>query len=192
MSEIDFARGCLDGNAADLARLDTLVRSVSSSDEVRQAVMQKLIVDRRLAHFDGRSSLSRWLRTVSARLQVDLSRTTREDAVEMRVLESLLPSGNHLEAQIVGLEARRALQLALRESLNALSQRDQLFVQHAYLDGLTLTAIGQLYEVAPSTVMRALDRALETLRGAARRYLQETTRLKNRSLESLVRTGLDA
>lgn len=192
MSEIEFARACLAGDTSELSRLDGLVRSVCRNDEVHQAVMQKLLVDRRLEQFDGRSSLGRWLRTVAARLQVDLVRASREDAVEARVLESLLPPGNHLEAQIVGLEARTALQAALREALLTLTKRDQLFVQHAYLDGLTLTAIGQLYQVAPSTVMRAIDRSLAVLRTAAKTHLAQVMKLGARSVESLVRTGLDA
>ena len=148
------------------------------------------LVDGRLKEFDGRGALRSWLKPVALRLEVALQRASREDAVEDRVLDALLPASEHLEAQLVTHEARRLLSEAVRHALESIAPREKLWVQHYHLDGMTLTAIGVLYSVAPSTVMRALDRALGQLRALVREHLVETHQLGLASLNSLVRAGV--
>lgn len=87
-------------------------------------------------------------------------------------------------------EARALMKKALAAALEKVSARERLWVQHYHLDGMTLTAIARLYAVAPSTVMRAIDRSLEELRALAREHLSKTHRLGLASLESLVRHGV--
>ncbi len=191
MTDVELARACLAGDRGALERLDEMIRQVSQLDDVRQAVRQRLLVDQSLSKFEGRSSLWRWLKTVAARLEVDLRRTQRETHVEDQVLDALLPPAQPAESGLVTSEARAALGRAMNEALSQLEPRDRLFIQHAYLDGMSLTAIGRLYGVAPSTVMRAIDRSLAALREAARQCLTQDQRLTGQSLESLVRAGLN-
>jgi RNA polymerase sigma-70 factor, ECF subfamily len=189
-ADLDLAQGALTGNIEALRAFDALVSSLPVSDDARQAVRHKALVDGRLKEFDGRGALRSWLKTVALRLEVDLQRASKEDAVEDRVLDALLPASEHLEAQLVTNEARRLLREAVRHALEGLAPREKLWVQHYHLDGMTLTAIGVLYSVAPSTVMRALERALEQLRSLVREHLVETHQLGLASLNSLVRAGV--
>ncbi len=189
-ADLALAQGALTGNIEALRAFDALVASLPVSDDARQAVRQKALVDGRLKEFDGRGALRSWLKTVALRLEVDLQRASKEDAVEDRVLDALLPASEHLEAQLVTDEARRLLREAVRHALGGLAAREKLWVQHYHLDGMTLTAIGVLYSVAPSTVMRALDRSLEQLRTLVREHLVETHQLGLASLNSLVRAGV--
>ena len=189
-ADLDLAQGALAGNLEALRAFDALVASLPVSDDARQAVRRKTLVDGRLKEFDGRGALRSWLKTVALRVEVDLQRASREDAVEDRVLDALLPASEHLEAQLVTDEARRLLREAVRHALESIAPREKLWVQHYHLDGMTLTAIGTLYSVAPSTVMRALDRALEQLRSLVRKHLVETHQLGLASLNSLVRAGV--
>lgn len=189
-ADLDLAQGALTGNIEALRAFDALVASLPVSDDARQAVRKKALVDGRLKEFDGRGALRSWLKTVALRLEVDLQRASKEDAVEDRVLDALLPASEHLEAQLVTNEARRLLREAVRHALGGLAPREKLWVQHYHLDGMTLTAIGVLYSVAPSTVMRALERALEQLRSLVREHLVETHQLGLASLNSLVRAGV--
>lgn len=189
-ADLDLAQGALTGNIEALRAFEALVASLPVSDDARQAVRHKALVDGRLKEFDGRGALRSWLKTVALRLEVDLQRASKEDAVEDRVLDALLPASEHLEAQLVTNEARRLLREAVRHALEGLAPREKLWVQHYHLDGMTLTAIGVLYSVAPSTVMRALDRALEQLRSLVREHLVETHQLGLASLNSLVRAGV--
>lgn len=190
MTDAEFAKACLDGDATQLERLDVLIREATPNDDLRQALRHRLLVEKRLEQFKGRSSLNRWLKTVATRLEIDLSRKGREDSVDDALLEALLPPAMHGEAQLVQSQAREALKAALREALRALGAREQLYVQHAYLDGLTLTAIGRLYGVAPSTVMRVIDRSIAMIKQTARTHLARNVQLAGLSLESLVREGL--
>lgn len=188
--DLDLARGALTGDIEALRAFDALVSSLPVSDDARQAVRHKALVDGRLKEFDGRGALRSWLKTVALRLEVDLQRASREDAVEDRVLDALLPASEHLEAQLVSDEARRLLREAVRHALGGLAPREKLWVQHYHLDGMTLTAIGQLYAVAPSTVMRAIDKSVTRLRALVQEHLRETHQLGLNSLDSLVRAGV--
>jgi RNA polymerase sigma-70 factor (ECF subfamily) len=189
-ADLDLAQRALTGDIEALRAFDALVSSLPVSDDARQAVRRKALVDGRLREFDGRGALRSWLKTVALRLEVDLQRASKEDAVEDRVLEALLPSSEHLETEVIAGEARRLLRDAVRHALDGIAPREKLWVQHYHLDGMTLTAIGALYSVAPSTVMRALDRSLGQLRLLVREHLVETHQLGLASLNSLVRAGV--
>lgn len=163
------------------------VQPLPVDDDVKQLVRQKLLTDpKRLAGFTGRGALSQWLKAICARTQIDVQRAGREDAVEQRVLDVLLPVSASPEIALLKNQARASLRDALHEALSRLDTRERLFVQHHYLDGLTLTAIGTMYSVAPSTVMRALDRVRVHLKDATIALLVER---HGGSVESLVRAA---
>lgn len=188
--DLELARRALAGNPEATRAIDVLIEALPVSDDARQLVRQRVLVDGKLRHFDGRGPLRLWLKTVGARIEVDLRRGEREEAVEDRVLAALLPSSAHREQELITLEARHVLQASVRHALRELAERDRLFVQHYYLDGLTLTAIADLYQVAPSTVMRAVNRALEALRELVRQHLMAHHQLGLATLVSLVRVGV--
>jgi|GEM_PF-2209763 len=163
------------------------VQPLPVDDDVKQLVRQKLLTEpKRLASYTGRGGLAQWLRAICARTQIDVQRAGREDAVEDRVLEVMLPTTATPEVALLKHQARGALREALHEALGRLDPRERLFVQHHYLDGLTLTAIGAMYGVAASTVMRALDRVRDNLKDATLALLIER---HGGSVESLVRAA---
>lgn len=190
VTELELCQACLAGDDDALRALDVHVRALPVDDDVKQALRHKLLVEKKLGEFSGTGSLPRWLKTVAARLAVDLRRGSREDAVEDAVLTALLPPTGNLESQAVTVQAREVLREAVHAALGALPDRDRLFVQHYHLDGMTLTAIGQLYSVAPSTVMRSLDRTVERIRELVRDHLAKAHGLEQASIDSLVRVGL--
>lgn len=187
----DLARRALDGDVEALRAIDGLIAGLSVSDEARQLTAHKALVEGKLKDFDGRGPLRLWLKTMALRAEVDLKRSTREDAVEDRMLDRLIPCSPHEEQELITRESRAVLKDALGKALASLSERDRLFVQHYHLDGLTLTAIGELHHVAPSTVMRALGKAIAQLRVLVQEHLVATHQLGLASLESLVRAGVD-
>ncbi|MDX2014073.1 MAG: sigma-70 family RNA polymerase sigma factor [Myxococcaceae bacterium] len=189
-ADFDLARGALAGEPQSLRVFEAIVSTLPVSDEARQVLRHRALVDRKLEAFDGRGPLRTWLKTVALRLEVDLTRAHRDDAVEDRVLEALMPPSAHLEAELVRSQSRQALREAVRTSLDSLTERERLWIQHHYLDGLTLTAIGKVHGVAPSTVMRALEKAVVTLQGLVRAHLRQVHGLGLTSLDSLVRAGV--
>jgi RNA polymerase sigma-70 factor (ECF subfamily) len=187
--DLELAQRATAGDASALQAVDALVSTLPVSDEARQVVRHRVLVDGRLREFAGKGSLRSWLKAVALRVEVDLRRANREDAMEDSVLDQLVPPSAHAEKSLVDAEARAVLRSALHEALKALPERERLYVQHYHLDGLTLTRIGMLYGVAPSTVMRTLARTMEQLRDLVREHLVATHHLGLASLESLVRAG---
>ncbi|MFZ5442959.1 MAG: sigma-70 family RNA polymerase sigma factor [Myxococcota bacterium] len=190
-TDLELCRRCLAGEAAALERLGALVDALGLEADLKQALLTRLLVERKLEHFSGEGSLRRWLKTVAVRLASNLARSTsREDAVEDEVLDALLPPQGAAESAVMRAQARAALREAVQHALDQLEPRERLFIQHHFLDGMTLSAIGALYSVAPSTVMRAIERSLALVNRAAHAHLRDVHRLEDASLVSLVRVGL--
>lgn len=187
-AEVYLCRAIAAGDLAARAHFERgFVQPLPIDDDVKQLVRQRLLTQpAKLAGYTGRGDLSQWLKAVCARTQIDVQRAGREEAVEQRVLDALVPASASPEVALVKQQARAALHAAVREALAGLAAREQLFVQHHYLDGLTLTAIGAMYGVAPSTVMRALDRVRARLKDETIALLVER---HGGSVESLVRAA---
>jgi RNA polymerase sigma-70 factor, ECF subfamily len=166
------------------------IEPLTLDDDVKQLLRHKLLLEGgRLSSYTGRGELAQWVKAIGARLRVDVLRAGREDAVEDRMLEALVPASANSELEHLKQDARKALRDALYDGLEALDSRERLFVQHYHLDGLTLTAIGEMYGVAPSTVMRALERARLRLKEVAHAWLAQTHGLSPTALDSLVRAA---
>jgi RNA polymerase sigma-70 factor (ECF subfamily) len=188
--DLAIATAALAGQPEGFQRLEQLLATLPFPDEVIQAVRQRVLVERKLAAFDGRGSLRAWLKTVAARLEVDLQRASREDSTEDRLLERLLPPSANLEHELITTEARHLMRGAVQAALERLPARHRLWVQLYYLDDMTLTAIAELHAVAPSTVMRALRGAIDELKALVRGHLVDAHRLGTASIDSLVRRGV--
>jgi RNA polymerase sigma-70 factor len=187
--DLALAQRATAGDASALKAVDALIETLPVSEEARQVVRQRALVEGKLRDFTARGPLRLWLKTMALRVDVDLQRANREDAMEDSMLDALIPPSPHAEKSLVDAESRTVLKRALHVALNALPERERLYVQHYHLDGLTLTRIAMLYGVAPSTVMRTLARTLEQLRELVREHLVATHHLGLASLESLVRAG---
>lgn len=171
-----FAQSALAGDRLALQTLDAALDALALDDESRQLLHARLIFQRKLAGFTGRTPFRQWLKAVAARVEIDRRRERREAPLEVLVLDHLLPA----EAP-----ARKAKLLAvLAGLLSALPERERLFVQHHFVDGLTLTAIGRLHEVAASTVMRTLERCLAGLSRALSLELNALSRTREAGLVS--------
>ncbi len=188
--DLAIARSALANEPEGLRQFEALLETLPFSDEVLQGVRQRTLVERKLLAFDGRGSLRSWLKTVAARLEVDLRRANREDTTEDRLLERLLPPSTNLEQEVVTSEAREVLRTAVKSALAQLPARNRLWVQLYHLEGLTLTAIGELHGVAPSTVMRAIGKAVDELRQLVREHLVATHHLGTASVDSMLRLGM--
>jgi RNA polymerase sigma factor (sigma-70 family) len=137
--------------------------------EVREGRRRSL-----LNYFDGRSSLSTWLRAVLARRYIDSYRHDRRSVSLEQYPPDTWPQAGAPEdppdpnrARYLGL-----LRDALEDALRALAPRDRLRLNYYYLQELTLRQIGQLLGEHESSVSRRLNRA----RKAVRRQVERTMR----------------
>lgn len=154
-SEIDAAAATLRAPGADM-------------EEVKQVVRAQLFVadgDRSpgVADYAGRGSLRGWVRIIATR---ELLRMMRRGRKEIPLEEHLL---HDLEAE-ADPEIERLKQLyraqvsdALREAIGRLDVRDRLLLRYQICDGMSIDAIGAIYQVHRATAARWLNKARSAL-----------------------------
>jgi RNA polymerase sigma-70 factor len=132
-------------------------------------------------YFHGRSKLSTWLRSVLARKQIDIFRTSGRTVS----LEAELEGGSPREFTRcagrvhpdLGSDPDHAkyvarLDGALSTALTGLTSRERMMVACYYVDELSLAEIGSLLREHESTVSRHLERIRRTLRERVTETLQ--------------------
>lgn len=194
LADLYLACGCAAGDPAALAAFDAafLAGDVRTSDDVKQALRQKLFVAEagappRIASYAGRGALGRWVRAVATRLSLDEARRAREVPTEDALLDALGIDGA-AGPELIQLkrDARRVVQTALREAIEALSARERTLLLQYYIDGLGLVALGKLFGLAPSNISRSLARARAVLVAGMRRSLMRHHGLPGEELDRLV------
>ena len=138
----------------------------------------------KLAYYSGCGSLGGWLRAVVGQLAVDRHRRTS------RLVQTEEPSEfdraaaeTHVESDgwrpaperdpesaLADMEAARAVEDALAESLGGLDAEDRLLVKLYYFDGLKLKEAGAVLGVHEATASRRLTR----LHGEIRKRVEST------------------
>lgn len=122
-------------------------------------------------YFQGRSSLSTWLRAVLAQRYVDRIRASRR----MEPLpdeEAMAPPSVMQGSRTTGRtdpeepRCRAAVKDALDVALDALEPRDRLRLRCYYTQALKLVAIGKLFGESEATASRQLARVRKELREA--------------------------
>jgi RNA polymerase sigma-70 factor (ECF subfamily) len=160
-------------------------------DEVRQALRERLFVgaSARISAYTGRGPLGAWLRTVAARLAVDLRASQPARATAEALSTTPDPELDYLKARYQPV-FREALQAALA----GLSVAERNMLRLHFLDGLTATQIAALERVAVSTVTRALERTRRRIVDETKRHFAARLALprgESQSVLRLVRSHLD-
>jgi RNA polymerase sigma-70 factor, ECF subfamily len=178
--------------AAIRGAIESIDRDPSFVDEVRQAVMERLLAaggdKSRLLQYQGRASLEAWVVVTARREALGLLRAdaTRRRALA-RVVDEPLPFPLDPELAFLRERYREAFRAALSAAISGLSLRQRTVIRLQTVGGLTLARIGALLGVDESTVSRWAQ-------GARRAILLETERelglqlgLQVSELPSLVR-----
>lgn len=128
-------------------------------------------------YFQGRSSLSTWLRAVLAQRYVDRIRASRRMEPLPRD-ESSVP-GSARSAHALGSSnpeeprCRLAVRDGLESALAGLEPRDRLRLRCYYTQELTLAAIGKMFGEHEATASRQLARVRKELREAVEARMRE-------------------
>lgn len=120
----------------------------------------------RIASYDGRSSLSTWLRVIVCNRAINVRRSN-PDTPRRRETEIERHDEHALENIELTLRSRRyrlALEDSLRAACNALSGRERLILLWRYEHGLPLGHIARLLGIHQSNVTRQLGRIQARLR----------------------------
>ncbi len=162
-------------------------------DEVRQRVATRVLVGKdgeppRIAQYAGRGPLWAWVRIIAlrehARLRRERGRVV-ETASETE-LERLTATGE-LSPDLLALrEHRPAMMAAFREAVLELSPEDRTLMRLAYVDELSLDAVGRMYGVNKSTISRRLAACRAEILVAATRLLEVRLAIPASDIESLL------
>ncbi|HEY6250670.1 MAG TPA: sigma-70 family RNA polymerase sigma factor [Candidatus Angelobacter sp.] len=144
-------------------------RSLAADDLADNILTDLFLPDRRgrsrIASYDGRSSLSTWLRVVVCNRSINARRARlSENTVE---LEPALPDKPALANIELAVRARRygtVLEDSLASACLVLTPRERLILLWRYQDGLQLGEIAQLLGIHQSNVTRQLERLQNKLR----------------------------
>lgn len=160
-------------------------------DEVRQRVAARILVGRegeppRIAQYTGRGPLWAWVRIIALREHARLRREDGRATTGIEAAERLARSAE-LSPDLLALrEHRDAMLEAFRVSLRALSAEDRTLLRLAYVDSLSLDAIGRMYGVNKSTISRRLATCRAEILAAAATRLQERLAIPAGDIESLL------
>jgi RNA polymerase sigma-70 factor (ECF subfamily) len=160
--------------------------------EVQQQVRRKLLVAEesppRIAEYAGLGPLLHWLRAVAVRTALNLRRSQgRQDIpVADESLLNLPHSAGDLELDYLKTRYRKDFTHAFGESLSLLSSEERNVLRLHFVEGLTLTQIGAVYQADKSTISRWISKARKSLLEHTREGLSKKFRLDSRELDSLM------
>jgi RNA polymerase sigma-70 factor (ECF subfamily) len=206
-ADLYLACACLRGDAGAVAAFDAHCLSVvdralarlgidgDAVNEVKQRLRRSLLVaddgQPRIAGFAGRGDLRSWLRVLAIHEALAIARRAQRDiAADEDRLVDLACVGASPELEYFKRVYRREFEIAFREAVHSLSDRDRILVRQHFLDGVSVNDIGRLYRVHRATAGRWLDRARDALLAATRDRLMARLDVPPAELESILRLVL--
>ncbi|WP_158620127.1 sigma-70 family RNA polymerase sigma factor [Corallococcus sicarius] len=162
-------------------------------DDIRQRVREHLLVRidaaPRIAEYSGRGPLTNWVRVVSVRTALSLLRTVHE---EVHMSDALLdfhpaPDGDP-ETEAIQRRYQEDFRQAMEEAFTALPSKHRYLLRLHFVDCLSTTKIGALFNVNQSTASRWLQRAQQEVHDETRRILKERLDLSFQEFTSVLRT----
>ncbi len=168
-------------------------RNLHESEDLAQELVARLMEEKRkLAGYNGRSSLAGWLRVSVAHAAIDRFRRARRESSldEMEDSErecTFSDSAQGIGKTDEGIDARwgPVLSEALAEEIRRLPSRDQLLLGLYYLQGVSLNLIARQFHVHEATASRWLESLRRGIRKRIERELRKRHGLRPREIQSL-------
>lgn len=201
VADVYLAEACALGEAAALRRFAQLYgpeldRAIAksptlgfSADEFRQLVMDRLFVSDgdgppRIAKYLGKGTLKAWVRVMTSRFVIDLSRRRDRSTSSDDGLAERIGAGDDTELDYLRHAYGPALDAAFEDAIASLSVRERNLLRQRYLHGLAADALARMYGVHRSTMFLWLDKARASLVDNVRKVLAQ--RVPGDELESVV------
>ena len=176
-----------------------LIRNGTEAEEFADSIWGELFMPDRsgqskIASFDGRSSLSTWLRViVSNRIINDKRRKfycllTLDDISEPIDAAALQSVEGQLRSRRYEEMIMRCLKLAMKD----LSEHDRTILLLRYDDGLRLGEVAKLCSVHQSTITRQLERVVSRLREKVIQLLSSDHGLDAAGIEECITIALES
>ena len=146
-------------------------------EELRQLVRERLFVAEpgerpRILEYSGRGEFRGWVRIVATRQALNVTaRTQREVPFDGDELAFVVGTGEDPELAFFRQRYAETFRLAFHQAFDDLYPRERSLIRYAFVQGLTIDAIAELYGVHRATAARWIVKAhtdWERLRNAAR------------------------
>ncbi len=162
-------------------------------DAARQDVFQQMFLHLctgetpRILTYAARASLSAWLRVTAVRCALSLHPPAyRNNQLQLDTnLECLFVGDCDIEQQVVIEKARPLFQAALGHAIGSLRDRDRTLLRLCYVDGLSIDAIGNMYQVHRATAARWLADVRQRILAEVQQSLAHEAGLQPSEFESL-------
>jgi RNA polymerase sigma-70 factor (ECF subfamily) len=199
-TELYLCCACVKGDPTALQRFEeafftelprVLSRFGVGVDDILQELRERLFMGTtqgpaRLAGYNGRGGLHRWLRAVTVRLALKSTRAKKNQPHVTLGSDEFLVGDDPELAHLQGLY-RAEFKKAFGDALAALEPELQTYLRLYYLDGLGLAELAALFQVSAPTVSRRLSKAREEVLEATRVQLRKNLSVSAEELESIMR-----
>jgi RNA polymerase sigma-70 factor (ECF subfamily) len=165
-------------------------RVKGSADELKQVVRHKLFVGPhpRILDYSGRGALRTWFRITATRLALNVAaHDARELPIEPDALAFLVGGSEDPELEYFKRTYGQAFREAFREAFRSLESQERNLLRYAFVQGLTVQAIGTIYHVHRATAARWVTSALERFAGQVKEKLKGRLGLSERDYEAILR-----
>jgi RNA polymerase sigma-70 factor len=163
----------------------------NDSEDLAQDIAARMLKEKnRLAGYNGRGSLSGWLRVAVSHAAIDRFRRTHrqislEDLQERGMQAADVESGKADEGEALDARWGPVVSRVANEAISSLSARDRLLLSLYYLRSVPLKTIGRQFGIHEATVSRWLDRLRQEIRKQVERELRKRHGLRAGEIQSL-------
>lgn len=155
----------VDRHRPGMISLARRILPVQDAEDAVDAVLADLWQRRRLARYEGRSSLRTWLGAVA----INSALNARRAAASRAAADAAAAAPDYAATD----RPPEQLHIVLREAIASLEPSIRIMVLLYYEQDLSLDAIGRLVGASKSTLSRALKHARERIRAEADRLAHE-------------------
>ncbi|MBL9008757.1 MAG: hypothetical protein JNJ46_31145 [Myxococcales bacterium] len=162
-------------------------------DEIKQQLRTHLFTSPsgnrgKIVDFEGRGSLSAWLRVAAVRIALNMQRADNRHVLVSEVPSgAMLPAGSDPTLDFIKHHHREACQSAIEEALRSLSREDRTLLRLHFVDALNIDVLGAMLHIHRATAARRLASARERLAVETRRLLIARLHIAPDEFESLMR-----
>jgi RNA polymerase sigma-70 factor (ECF subfamily) len=209
--ELYLTCALLDGDARALACFDAEYLAVLDRvlarfadpmlvDDARQVLRARLLVrgddgsEPRIAAYNGKGPLAKWIEVAATRTAISLRRTARDIPVDDRTIVALQGAGSDPQLAHLKHTYRAQFTDAWRRALRELDAADRTLLRLHLIDRLPVDRIGVLYGIHQTTAARRVRQVKERLGARVHETLAATLDVAADELASivaLIRSELD-
>lgn len=159
-------------------------------EEAKQNIRERMLVGGgapRILDFDGRGELRAWMGVAIVREAIYLAKKAQKDAPVDFDFVAIAEAGDDPEVAYFKKRYRAEYKESFQAALAELGARERALLRQQYILGMSVDAIGAVYQVHRATAARWVQAAREELLSKARLELGRRVGLARPEIEAIVR-----